>query len=377
MNPDHRARLVAFHLPQFHPIPENDAWWGPGFTEWTNVAQCRPHFPGHDQPRFPTDLGYYDLRVPEVRQKQANLARAHGIEAFCYWHYWFHGQRPLHRPIDEMLLSGSPDFSFCLAWANETWSRRWLGEERDILIRQTYSEVDDVAHAKWLAPVLADKRCLRVHGRPVLLVYRPGDLPQPQRTVDTIRAACGDAGLLNPFLLGINAHSQVDFRKLGFDGNVDFEPQLGVLPGYDKEGLKVYDYASARELMKNHTRDHPLFPCICVGWDNTPRRGPNGIVFTNSNPELFAAGLSQKIDEVAQKPSDERLVFINAWNEWAEGNYLEPDLKWGRAYLEAVRRVNVKADPALSESRPDHPTQGQDDTLDKLRRSETMPKPTL
>lgn len=338
-----RARLIAFHLPQFHPTPENDAWWGRGFTEWTNVARSVPQFPGHDQPRLPADLGYYDLRVPEVRAKQAGLARAHGIEAFCYWHYWFNGKRLLGRPIDEMLESGEPDFPFCLAWANETWSRRWLGEEQDVLIKQTYSPQDDEQHGAWLAAAFADPRYLRVKGRPIFLIYRPGDLPDPKRTLDTIRAQAARRNLPDPYLLGINAHKQEDFRKLGFDGIVDFEPQLGVLPGAFKDGLKVFDYAASRKIMNSRQWEYPVHPCIFVDWDNTPRRGNNGIVFTGSTPRLFGNGLDKIIRSVAHEPFAERLVFINAWNEWAEGNYLEPDQKRGRAYLEAIRRVNCEA----------------------------------
>jgi lipopolysaccharide biosynthesis protein len=334
------ARLIAFHLPQFHPIPENNEWWGPGFTEWTNIAKAKPQFAGHDQPKLPGDLGYYDLRVPEVRAKQAALAASYGIEAFCYWHYWFNGKRLLHRPIDEILKFGEPDFPFCFAWANETWSRRWLGEEKEILIQQTYSEEDDQRHAKWLAEAFTDRRYLRVDGRPVFLIYRPGDLPQPRRTLDTLRAECARHELPDPYLLGIIAHQHTDCRSLGFDGNVDFEPQLGVVPGVVKDGLKVFDYVLARRLMKGLRRNFPCHPCVFVNWDNTPRRGKNGVVFVGSTPENFAAGLAERIQTVRHQPYEQRLVFINAWNEWAEGNYLEPDQKHGRAYLEAVRRVN-------------------------------------
>lgn len=336
-----RARLIAFHLPQFHPIPENDEWWGRGFTEWTNVTKSQPLFPGHDQPRLPADMGYYDLRVPEVRAKQAQLASASGIEAFCYWHYWFEGKRLLGRPIDEILKSGEPDFPFCFAWANETWSRRWLGEEKEILIKQTYSPADDRAHAEWLSEAFADRRYLRVNGRPLFLIYNPGGLPNARQTCDTLRTVCEQRGLPAPYLCGINAHIQIDCRELGFDDNVDFEPQLGVVPGLLSDGLKVVDYADGRKAMTGRKRNYPLHPCIFVGWDNTPRRGNNGIVFIDSSPELFADGLRRHIESVQEKPFDERLVFINAWNEWAEGNYLEPDRTNGRAYLDAVLQTNT------------------------------------
>ncbi len=332
------ARLIAFYLPQFHPIPENDEWWGNGFTEWTNVVTAAPLFEGHLQPKLPTNLGLYDLRVPEVREKQAELARAHGIEGFCYWHYWFHGKRLLERPFAEVLASGSPDFPFCLAWANETWSRRWLGEERDILVKQTYSRADDLEHIRWLIPAFADPRYIRVDDRPIFLVYRPGDLPEPEATAELWRSECVRAGLPEPMLLGVISHQDRDWREIGFDGNVDFEPQLGVLPGPLEDGLKIYDYRLARQKMVARQRDYPFYPCVFVSWDNTPRRGENGIVFINTTPEAFEEGIRGAIDMVSDSPPDHRLVFLNAWNEWAEGNYLEPDVFTGLEYLEAVRR---------------------------------------
>jgi lipopolysaccharide biosynthesis protein len=335
-----KARLVAFYLPQFHPIPENNEWWGTGFTEWTNVAQARPLFPGHYQPHLPADLGFYDLRVPEVRNAQAELAARHGIEAFCYWHYWFDGRRLLERPFNEVLASGEPDFPFCLAWANETWSRRWLGEEKEVLLKQTYSAADDVRHAKWLAQAFADRRYLRVEGRPLFLVYKPKDLPDPQATTTVIRRECLRAGLPNPFLVGVAAFARVDYRSIGFDANLLFEPHLGSLADSLRPGIIAYDYASARTKMMETRGAYPAYPCIMVSWDNTPRRGEQGIVFTDGTPEHFERGLRELVESVRETPPQHRLVFLNAWNEWAEGNHLEPDLQNGLKYLEAVRRVN-------------------------------------
>ena len=345
-----RARLIAFHLPQFHPTPENDAWWGRGFTEWTNVAKCEPQFPGHDQPRLPADLGYYDLRVPEARAKQAALAREHGIEAFCYWHYWFGGKRLLERPVNEILASGQPDFPFCLAWANETWSRRWLGEEKEVLLKQTYDAHDDVRHIRWLMKAFADPRYVRVKGRPIFSIYRPGDLPNPVRTMETFRAECRRARMEDPYLIAINSHSSTDPATMGFDDCMDFEPQLGAMPGPMEDGLKIYDYVTGRERMKARKSEHAGFPCIFVSWDNTPRRGENGIVFINATPEAFEAGLSETIESVIHRPHDERIVFVNAWNEWAEGNHLEPDMKHGLRYLEAVKRANLSSKSILKKT---------------------------
>jgi len=351
-------RCIAFYLPQFHPIPENDEWWGKGFTEWTNVSRTQPLFPGHYQPHFPADLGLYDLRLPETREAQAVLAREHGIEGFCYWHYWFKGKRLIERPFNEVLNSGRPDFPFCLAWANESWSRRWLGEERDLLVEQSYSDEDDLRHARWLLPALADPRCIRVDGRSVFLVYRPKHLPSPQKTTDVIRNECVKAGLPDPYLLGIDAHCPgVDCRTLGFDGTVKFEPQLGVLPlafadkplwerfwknlhlGVRSRELKVYDYAEARHLMNTTTQNFPFYPSVFVGGDNTPRRGNKGVIMVNATPERFGSALRAAVQNISRHPPGERLVFINAWNEWAEGNHLEPDAKHGLAFLNEVKKV--------------------------------------
>ena len=333
-----RARAIAFYLPQFHPTPENDEWWGPGFTEWTNVVRAEPLFPGHYQPHLPSRLGFYDLRVPEVREAQAELARAHGIEAFCYWHYWFSGRRLLQRPFDDVLASGGPDFPFCLAWANESWSRRWLGEARDVLMEQEYSAKDDVEHARWLLDAFADPRYLRVLGRPVYVVYRPKWLEDPRRLTETLRSECVGAGLPEPLLLGTTSWDGGDCRQLGFDGTIEFEPRLSALGDPTGEDLNVHDYTEARARMRA-VRDFPVYPSIVVAWDNTPRRGSMGTVFTNATPETFEPGFRELVQSVQERPLADRLVFLNAWNEWAEGNHLEPDERYGLGRLEAVRRV--------------------------------------
>jgi len=348
-------RLIAFNLPQFHPIPENDKWWGQGFTEWRNVVTARSYFPGHDQPRIPTDLGFYDLRLPEARTAQASLASNYGIYGFCYWHYWFHGQRLLERPVNEIISSGEPDFPFCLAWANESWSRSWLGEDKQILIKQSYSHDDDISHAQWLAEAFSDSRYIRVHDRPLLLIYRPTSLPDSQKTTDTIRKEVTRLGLPNPFLVGINAHAlHLDMRSLGFDLTEHHEPQLGVLPGvFSEAGFKkriknkisralgrpahIFKYTEARDLMDRIKPDYPHLPCFFVGWDNTPRRGKAAIVITDEWPECIGKSLRALIKETATKHPEEQIIFINAWNEWAEGMYLEPDQTFGRKRLEMIR----------------------------------------
>jgi hypothetical protein len=376
------ARLVAFYLPQFHPIPENDAWWGKGFTEWFNVAQARPLFEGHYQPHIPGDLGFYDLRLSDTRIAQAELAQQYGIEGFCYWHYWFQGKRLLERPFNEVLASGEPRFPFCLAWANESWSRRWLGEEKEILEPQKYSAQDDVAHARWLARAFADPRYLRVNGRPLFLIYRPRDLPAPQQTLDTFRLVSVELGVPEPYIVGIDAHCfGLDLCTLGFDDTLAFEPQLGVLPNFTQDAwqwqrarrnyaiwwsahppldfqnhprgaiqnlrriikfilpsgnLKLYDDALARQQMDAIPRPFSYIPSVYVGWDNTPRRSRNGVIISNGTAEGFRAALQRKIRNVQTRETEKRFVFLNAWNEWAEGNHLEPDLKVGHAFLRAV-----------------------------------------
>lgn len=353
-----KVRAIAFFLPQYHPTPENDAWWGMGFTEWTNVTKAKPLFPGHYQPRLPADLGFYDLRLKETRQAQADLAAEYGIEGFCYYHYWFMGKRLLERPVNEILGSGEPDFPFCLCWANETWSRRWLGEETAILQKQTYSLEDDLNHVRWLLAAFSDPRYITVKGRPLFLIYRPGDLPQPEKTTEIFRNECITHGLPDPYLLGVDAHHPgFDFRSIGFDGTLVFEPQLGALADFMDDGrnaskllrnyqlgvrsskLKIYDYGQARQFMMSRQRGFPTVPSIFVGWDNTPRRGDNGVIVINSTPDNFEHGLAELINSLSDDDDHEPLIFINAWNEWAEGNYLEPDRENGHAYLERVRRI--------------------------------------
>lgn len=353
-----KIRAIALYLPQFHPIPENDQWWGTGFTEWTNVARARPLFRGHYQPRIPADLGFCDLRLSETREAQAELATAHRLEGFCYYHYWFDGRRLIERPFCDVLRSGRPRFPFCLCWANETWSRRWLAEDREILIEQTYSAEDDMRHAQWLVEAFGDDRYLSFLGRPLFLVYRPRHLPEPQRTIDTLRERCVKAGLPNPYLVGVDGHSRnFDSRIIGFDDNLNFTPQLGLLPyafgdrfskrrllrnlafGAVNGHVKLYDYQDAWELMAESRPSFQHIPSVFVGWDNTPRRGRHGIVIANATPERFASALTQVINVARTHPSGEQVVFVNAWNEWAEGNHLEPDLRDGRAYLRALKET--------------------------------------
>ena len=351
-------RAIAFHLPQFHPIPENDEWWGKGFTEWTNAVKATPQFSGHYQPHLPADLGFYDLRLPEARAAQAELAANYGIYGFCYYHYWFSGRRLLGRPLDEILDSGQPDFPFCLCWANESWTRGWLGQDQQVLISQSYNSDEELRHAFWLANVFADPRYVRKDGRAIFLVYRPGNLPEPRSLIETLRTACNKNGDKDPYLIGVDAHHVgQDFRNNGFDATLAFEPQLGALPGAFDDAfslrklwrnlrlgvlsgkLKVYDYTEARQKMLSLLRPFPTIPCVFVGWDNTPRRGPKGLIVVNSSPQTFGSALEVEVTKLRTSSDSDPILFINAWNEWAEGNHLEPCQKWGRKHLEVIRKI--------------------------------------
>ncbi len=346
------VRLIAFYLPQFHPIPENDAWWGEGFTEWTNVRKAVPLFPGHDQPRRPSDLGYYDLRSAETRQAQAELAARHGIHGFCYYHYWFGGKRLLEQPFDAVLASGAPDLPFSLCWANEPWSRRWDGSEHQILQPQTYSAEDDREHLRSLLPAFADRRAIKVDGKLLFLVYQARVLPEAARTVELWRTEVHRAGLPGLHLLAVETgwDEGWDATEVGFDGKVLFQPQFTWLfqtsriPVPEHERLRVYDYQQASASLGDPPPvDYPRYDTVFPSWDNTARRGTDGVVVHGSTPEAYERWLTRAIERARMHPPGHRLVFINAWNEWAEGAYLEPDHVHGRGYLEATQRPVVAA----------------------------------
>lgn len=358
-------KLIAFYLPQFHPIPENDVWWGTGFTEWRNVAAARPRFAGHRQPRLPGELGFYDLRLPETRAAQAELARAHGVSAFCYYHYWFNGRRLLERPLAEVLASGEPDLPFCLCWANEPWTRRWSDRDGEILVAQEYSEEDDREHARYLASVFADPRYLRVGGRPLLLVYRASALPNASRTAEIFRAEAVRTGSAEPYLCRVESdpwrERRVSLSELGFDAAVEFAPdwlELGEplhrsLPWRARRarggGDRIYDYSEiVRRSLAHEEPPDGWFRCVTPGWDNSPRRESGAVILDGSTPEAYGAWLEEIVRRTASRPAEEQLVFVNAWNEWAEGAYLEPDSELGRAYLEATRNALAAGTAALA-----------------------------
>ena len=384
-------RVIAFYLPQFHAVPENDAWHGTGFTEWNVVARSRPLFPGHDQPHLPAELGFYDLRVPEVREAQARLARRAGISGFLYYHYWFRGRRMLERTFGEVLRSGRPDFPFALCWANESWFRRWQHESDELLLEQTYDEADDLEHIRWLIDAFRDPRYIRVHGRPLLAVYRPHLLADPKVTFDVWREECATAGVAEPWLVAFETEPEMgDPAELGFDASAEFVPHglhLLVDPLERPAGMDVagtlYDYtAAAAAYLGRPAADWTRYPCVATGWDNTPRR-PDGeaIMLHGSTPEGYRAWLAEAIAGQARSEGAHGIVFVNAWNEWGEGAHLEPDVTNGRAYLDATRsavEAIATAEPPLPPSRrttATTPVNGTGDHRGPLRRPPRAVRP--
>jgi lipopolysaccharide biosynthesis protein len=346
------ARAVTFYLPQFHPIPENDEWWEPGFTEWSNVTKARPMFPGHRQPDLPADLGFYDLRLPEARAAQSQLAQEYGIEAFAYWHYWFgNGRRILERPFTEVLSFQAPDISFCLAWANQTWSGLWHGDADRILVQQHYpGDEDSRAHFETVLPAFRDERYLRVDGRPVFYVFRPENLPDAKAFVDSWQDMAAEAGLGSLYLVAEVSNllgaglSYASVVQDGFDAGVFMRlpartTKVDVLRM--RLGRKfahwpeIYPYTDtwAETAM---TGPH-LQPCVFPNWDNTPRSGRAGLVLQGSTPQAFESNVRQAVASIHNRAPQERLLWVKSWNEWAEGNHLEPDRRHGRGWLQALR----------------------------------------
>jgi lipopolysaccharide biosynthesis protein len=352
------VRLIAFYLPQYHPIPENDKWWGKGFTEWTNVAKARPLFSDHYQPHIPADLGFYDLRVPDVREQQAALARRYGIEAFCYYHYWFNGKQMLERPFNEVLTSGKPDFPFCLCWANESWTRRWDGHDKDVLIEQTYGGKSDAQnHIRWLFRAFADKRYIRINDKPLFLIYRAREIPEIEKMLGIWRQEADRAGLPGLYLCSVDSSwaRNWDPTPYGFDVAVEFQPAFTLLSEKRlrrRQSLKLWPWGQKQPkhrivsykdfvqyMLKRQYPNYKMFRCVTPGFDNTARRqnGLQASILHKSNPEDFGVWLHYTVKWTKNNiPDGEQVVFINAWNEWAEGNHLEPDQRFGHAFLEQV-----------------------------------------
>jgi lipopolysaccharide biosynthesis protein len=344
-----RVRLIAFYLPQFHPIPENDKWWGKGFTEWTNVTMAVPQFVGHYQPHLPIDLGFYDLRLIDVLRAQIALAKHSGIYGFCFHHYWFGGKRLLELPVKHLLTNLDMDLPFCLCWANENWSRRWDGSDHDILISQSHSPSDDIAFLEDILPAFQDPRYILVDGRPLLIVYRATLLPDARGTAARWKEHCAKRGVAEPFLVAARSFDVLDPRPLGFDASVDFPPhQIRAVEVTQKMAIinadysgRVYDY---REFLQAAVRcreeEFLNFSCVMPSWDNEARKPGRGHTFAFSSPKQYGRWLAAECERTLQRRNpNHHLVFVNAWNEWAEGAHLEPDCKYGYGYLNATADV--------------------------------------
>ncbi|GAB3444438.1 glycoside hydrolase family 99-like domain-containing protein [Phycicoccus ginsengisoli] len=347
------ARVVPFYLPQFHPIEENNRWWGEGFTEWTNVARAQPVYHGHHQPKISTDMGFYDLRLDRIREQQADLARRHGLHGFMYYYYWFAGRRLLEKPI-EALAAGGPDFPFSIMWANENWTRRWDGRSDDILIGQDYDRVPAEDFIDDVMDLLKDPRYMRVNGRCLLSVYRPGQMDNFPDVVEEWRRRAGEHGI-ELHVVSVDVAHEFDALSgsaadNGLDGLMGFPPHNHLWSWIPHEGLHVNpsfrgNLLSYQAMVKDaeaRLRSGPeeqYFPGVMVTFDNTARRQWAGDVWFGANPYTFRRWLAQAVSAVSDRPADERVVFVNAWNEWAEGAVLEPNDRHGSTYLLAVRDV--------------------------------------
>lgn len=347
-------KKIAIFLPAFHQIEENDRAWGEGFTEWNNVRRGVSLFDGHNQPHEPSEsVGYYDLSEPDVLSKQAELARINGIHGFAFYHYWFNGKRVFKKPIDQLLQSGSPDFPFCFIWANENWSKRWNGSDEDVIISHQYSAEDDLLHIAYLCEeVFSDSRYIKINGKPVFLVYRTELFPDIKQTVALWRSEAVKRGFPGIYLIRVdNFDKDVIPSSIDFDAALEFAPDWtctgSVLKNVEKKNL--YSYVTTVLNMIDKKKDFRYFNCVFPGWDNSPRRiGLGGSIFIDNHPDTFKRFLEAQMMSTMMRFSDseERLIFINAWNEWGEGCFIEPGKLYGTKYLEICKN----AEPcALSE----------------------------
>jgi hypothetical protein len=358
MNKNKRIRLIALYLPQFHPIPENDEWWGKGFTEWTNVGKAKPLFRGHYQPKVPADLGYYDLRLEETRIAQAEMAKEYGIEGFCYWHYWFgNGKRILEKPINEVLLTGKPDFPFSFCWANHSWkAKTWRYDTKDkILLEQQYPGKDDyINHFYSLLPAFMDERYINVDEKPIFGVYAPNDIPNAKEFIDIWNNLAIKNGLKGIYFIAystlmkdISKHLNNGYNAVSIDYLHEFFHSRNLIKKIQQEIFmeakirpKTLSYKKYVEFILNNVIiENNVFPCLLPNYDHTPRSLYRGLVLDKSDPEKWYILLSHIFNKMKTNDNEENIILIKSWNEWGEGNYLEPDLKFGREYLNAIKKA--------------------------------------
>jgi hypothetical protein len=361
-----KARIIAFYLPQFYPIPENDEWWGKGFTEWTNVGKAKPLFRGHYQPRVPADLGYYNLRMPEVREVQVQMAREAGIEGFMYWHYWFgNGRQILTEVFDEVLKKGKPDFPFCLGWANHSWTRRtWNSDANkhkdvDLIIQKYPGEEDIIAHFYNVLPAFKDNRYITVDRKPLFLIFDTEALSEPGVFINTWNNLAKSNGLKGVHFVGMANGWLSKYQKIlddGFDAiapsnlwyaeaKVDgyfmkmlYHKLRNFFPGYTPLDKYKYKYI-IKYLFTEYDKLENGYPSIIPNWDRSPRGGRRAAIYTGSTPELFKKHVEDALNIISQKEDEHKIIFLRSWNEWAEGNYVEPDLKFGHGYLDTLRET--------------------------------------
>jgi len=361
-----KSTIIAFYLPQYYPIKENDEWFGKGFTEWTSVGNSKPLYKGHYQPRVPADLGYYDLRIPEVRKAQADLAKEAGISAFCYYHYWFgKGKQMLEMPINEVVRLGEPDFPFCLAWANHTWYRKTWDVQRSVLdkiplLKQEYLGKDDMkAHFETLLPVFKDARYLKVKDKLLFVLYRVEDIPDLTEFMSYWQCLAKENGLPGFYFVSYAddktrlknvAHNQCDASILSLKTELDsFTSNVHIRKGYRLFHALFYQLMhrpnvySYKELIKKLVdpifHEDRIYPILYPNWDNTPRRGCGSLIIEGSTPKMFKQQAKEVLSLIKDKHISDQIVFVKSWNEWGEGNYMEPDLKYGKGYIEALREA--------------------------------------
>lgn len=375
-----KPRIIGLYLPQYHPIPENDEWWGKGFTEWNNVVKAKPLFRGHYQPHLPADLGFYDLRLPEVREQQAELAREAGLEGFCYYHYWFgNGKQLLQRPFEEVLASGKPDFPFCLCWANHNWtSKTWKKgsslRHDTMIMKMEYSREDYIRHFNYLLPAFRDPRYIKVDGKPLFAVWAPRNILDGREFIDLWQKLAQENGLKGIHFVGqtdntgkalpgkkanyYSADMAKDYYKsvldMGFDAVMSqgYRRAVALAQGRAKMMLKLLSFISFMptyskidygRLMDNYyveeDRWENVYPTLLPQWDRTPRAGSKTEIVTGTSPEKFQHYTEQAIRLIANKQPEHQILFLKAWNEWGEGDYVEPDEKFGHGWLQAIRNA--------------------------------------